>query len=88
MLCHQQELQQKHDRLQRVHRKVKQKLTDMEKARSPVALDVPNISLDASSRSQSITDLATVEEESHTSLLQDELEQVSNVKMTLVLLSL
>lgn len=62
-----------------MNRKLKQKSSEQEKAiaRLPASPEPSNTSLDLSQ-----SDLATVDEESHCSILQDELEQVCMLTLT------
>ena len=69
-LLYLQELQLNLERMRKLNYKLKQKSLELEKARQP-ASPVPSLDL-----SQSHSDLITVDEESHCSILQEELEQV------------
>ena len=58
------------ERMRKMNYKLKQKSLELEKARLPASPVPSNVSLETQS------DLAAVDEESHCSILQEELEQV------------
>jgi len=77
IICYVQELRLKVEHLQRMNRNLKQKSSELEKARLPASPNPSNASLNLSQ-----SDLATVDEESQCSVLQDELEQVCILILT------
>ena len=69
-VCYLQELQLNLERTKKLNYKLKQKSLELEKARLPASPVPSNVSMESHS------ELAAVDEESHCSILQEELEQV------------